>query len=618
MRLREALPFILVILSAVGLTSPTLHAPFFWDDELILQGREFIKEAPIQAFSQPLFREGVGGNYYRPVPMFLWGLVGNVSGSESPVSFHALQIASVALFVFLLLLFLRNYLPVAWAVVGTLAVLFFPPNIETFAWLSAFPDLVVAIFALGFLIRWRLDAGRRYPSIPLVLLLAGALFSKESAFALLLAALAMDLPRWKDAPLQRLGRFHGPLWAVFALYLAVRALVVPQIPNMLWAPVVWLKTVGAYLLKLVDPWPLSVLIERMNGEVDFRVFLGTLGLLALLGIMVRSSGGPARVFGAVFLAFLVPYLNLWTPFGERYLIAERYMLMLSVAAVGLLLLAARRLPCRIGLVVATVPVLLWAPSAWQRAHAWADEERIWGATIAAYPEFFNPHLWLAAHHLEQGNPQAAHDRIETALQSLALPGWKPSPDHYYSAFSVGQRAATELGKYDLALEYARARYKIRPNLQTAIEGFQLHDRRFDRPEALQSLVRTTRAFPQAVEFATFALGYAVLSGDESGVRAIREAAPAIPVEAAAAFSADSVRLAKLTRYERGQALAAMNFFAPAFWEFSAGATEMTREQALTVAAIARKERFGAAERRFSALADEKGAVPVREAAPQKR
>jgi hypothetical protein len=176
--------------AALGLAAAFLaaSAPFFvattflGDDHLFLA---FARHAvsPFRPFVSDLH----GGEYYRPLWMLLWWLLGR-SGAAWPFALAALTLhAGASLLVGGLLRALARPLSVA---VGA-AVLFFlaPQNLAAALWFSATTDLLATVLVLGALLA--LVRGRR---VTASLAALAAFLSKESAFVLpLLSLVALGL-----------------------------------------------------------------------------------------------------------------------------------------------------------------------------------------------------------------------------------------------------------------------------------------------------------------------------------------------------------------------------------------------------------------------------------------
>jgi len=179
--------------AAFALLAIVVAAPFFvattfiGDDYLFLT---FARHAPNPL--APFVSDHHGGEYYRPLPMAIWWLLGRPELGSAPFAALALALhASVAVMVVLLLHRLQRPTAVA-AAAGTL-VLIAPQNLEAAYWFSASTDLLATAFVLASLLA--LASDRKLTSL---LAAVAAYLSKESAYVLpLLALLVLPTLPWK-------------------------------------------------------------------------------------------------------------------------------------------------------------------------------------------------------------------------------------------------------------------------------------------------------------------------------------------------------------------------------------------------------------------------------------
>ncbi len=165
---------------AFGIAGLVAAAPFFGattfigDDHLFLA---FARHAanPFAAFAT----DRHGGEYYRPLPMLAWWLLGRLGGGSSfPFALLALALhAGAALLVAELLRTLGRPRNVSTTAAGLLFLA--PQNLEAALWFSANTDLFATVFVLASLIS--LLRGRRALA---ALAALAAFLSKESAYIL--------------------------------------------------------------------------------------------------------------------------------------------------------------------------------------------------------------------------------------------------------------------------------------------------------------------------------------------------------------------------------------------------------------------------------------------------
>jgi len=194
---------LLVIVGVPFFTATTFHG----DDHVFLAFARYAPN-PFVAF----VADAHGGEYYRPLPMLAWWLLGRPGLGSAPCAALALGLhAGAAALVAGLLRALGRPCVVA----SGAAVLMFvaPQNLDAATWFSASTDLFATVFVLGALIA----SVRGRPGIAAAAAL-GAYLSKESAYALPLFALLV----LRGHPWRRRLALVAPQVALLAGVLIVR------------------------------------------------------------------------------------------------------------------------------------------------------------------------------------------------------------------------------------------------------------------------------------------------------------------------------------------------------------------------------------------------------------
>lgn len=328
-----------VVLLAGALLSSTT---FVGDDHLFLAFARLAPN-PLCAF----VRDQHGGEYYRPLPMLVWWLLGRAApGATWPFATLAatLHAAAAALLASLLLALGRRRATALLA-----AALFFvaPQNLDAASWYAASTDLFATVFTLGALVA--LARGARAP-VSLALALAAS-FSKESALVLPALAYVVLGAGPTSPPRARRALAVAPCAVATALVLAARTFVLHG-----WggsgderAPL------AGKLLQLA-----SGLVHAGTGAavlpepLAWGLGVAALALVALAAVRVRE----ARPALALVALSLVPLL------GPGWIVGARYFYLpasgLSWAAAEAL--AARPAVARVMILVALVSLsgLQWA------------------------------------------------------------------------------------------------------------------------------------------------------------------------------------------------------------------------------------------------------------------
>jgi hypothetical protein len=319
---------------------------FVGDDHLFLAFARLAPD-PLVAF----VRDQHGGEFYRPLPMLVWWLLGRAShGASWPFAALALTLhaASAALLASLLASLGRLS-----AVAGLAAVLFFlaPQNLEAASWFAASTDLLATVFVLAALVA--LVRGAPLASAALA---AAAILSKEAA--LVLPALSYVVLGARPQPPPRARRLRAvlPHLALALCVLAARFAVLRG-----WggsgdarAPL------GGKLVQLA-----SGLVHVGTGAAVLPEALAWgLGLAALALLVLAAVQAPAARPPLAFAGFaLVPLL------GPGWIVGARYF---YLPAVGLAWAAAEALAARPFAARATLCTVLLALGGLQAARRRTD------------------------------------------------------------------------------------------------------------------------------------------------------------------------------------------------------------------------------------------------------
>jgi hypothetical protein len=362
---------------AIGVAALVVIVPFFaattfiGDDHLFLA---FARHAP-HPFAAFL-TDRHGGEYYRPLPMMIWWLLGRLGGGAAPFALLGLVLhAATALLVAQLLRALGRPPVVAWTAAALMA--WAPENLEAALWFAANTDLLATTFALGSLVL--LLRGRPWWSAWSAL---AAFLSKESAYVLpaLAVVVAWSRPSAEavEAPRAR------PRWLVeVAPQLALLALVVLVRRSVLhgWGgggdprP----GPFGAALQIAGGLTQLFTGTEVMPVPLAFAVGAAVLALSALS--LVRRGRGPARFAPLAFILVAVAPLA-----AAGWVVGARYF---YLPAVGLCWAAAEALVdlgAAARITLAALLVLVGAAQAVQRRGDVLSYEKRLAATRRAVAE----------------------------------------------------------------------------------------------------------------------------------------------------------------------------------------------------------------------------------------
>ena len=337
-RAPRILPPLTVGIAAALVLLPTLRYDFtaLDDDDLILDRQPFLTgpSATVRAFSTPYFGTG-SRSYYRPAVTLSFMADAHVFGT-SPAGYHRTNLLLHALCSVLLYLLLRRLrIPVVPALTGTLLFAVHPVHAAAGAWIPGRTDLLLTLFALGAALALPLSAAAFAPRAALHLLLfAGALLSKETAFVLPLLFIGLRIA----AGLPPTPRLIGAWIALLAAMLLIRAWVL-ETPSGLYLDAALtvvrrLPVLLSDLGKVLFPVRLQVLASPK----DLHVLPGIAAAILLGALVYYLSDLRSRRTALAAALFVLPAL-IGLAGAERVILENR----LYLPSAGIALFAAELL-----------------------------------------------------------------------------------------------------------------------------------------------------------------------------------------------------------------------------------------------------------------------------------
>ncbi|HTE05890.1 MAG TPA: tetratricopeptide repeat protein [Planctomycetota bacterium] len=489
-RLGWLAPLFLALLS-VALYAPSLKYNLIYDDAFLITSNASMKPAKTSlAGAFTLFAheywEGVnqdkpeaahqrGQALYRPLTMFLWAVIVNLSGQEPAWPYHLLSVlCNAAVVVLLHQAICRLWRRPALAFVAALLFAVHPLHAEAVAYVAGISDLVSTAAVLLGLILWERatsqpDVLRKGAYIGLLVTLFVGLLAKEQAVILMAAIAVADVMcAWRGdrrGGVPRVAVYAGMV-AVLAAHVVLRfealgylrpsASSIARLDNpLILEPFLVRLLTGAKVMAMqvwLFLWPARLSIDYSFNVIpvsrrlgDPAVLTGAILLLVLLAyglVMLRRR--PAIGFGALLFlgcalftsSILVP---IGTIFGERLMYLSSAGACLVVAALLEPLLAGPRagagsaVPVAGGspsgrpggsssalaavgalVVVALAGVLGWRT--WERSKDFATSERIFESALDVVPDSARVHYQLGALYAQQKFYDKAQERYEQALK----------------------------------------------------------------------------------------------------------------------------------------------------------------------------------------------------------
>lgn len=471
----------LVVVAVFVAYAPALRGGFIWDDDAHVTRPE-LRSA--HGLYRIWFDVGATQQYYPLLHSAFW--LQHKLWGDSPVGYHAVNVAMHACAAVLVLLIMRRLLaekaaPWADEAAFLTAAVFalHPVHVESVAWITELKNTLSAVFYLAALLAYLgFDRSRR----PRLYLLATVLF----VLALLTKPVTVTLPAallvvlWWQRGRLSWRRDAFPLLPWFALSIVSGLFaawvehdvigaqgegftLLPAQRLLLPGRVIWF-----YLSKLA--WPAELIFVYPCWSVDPAVWwqwffpLALIALLVVLLAVSRRSRAPlaALLFfsGSLFpfLGFFNAYLFLYTYVADHF----QYLPSLGVIALvcGGAAAAVARIPGRAARAVflLVLPVALGV-LAHRQCQMYADIQTLYETTIRK-----NPACWMAYNNLgivlkDQGQLQKAIEHYRHALQ--LRPGYPEAHNNLGVALNTLGRHNEAVASYEEAL-------RLRPNYPDAL------------------------------------------------------------------------------------------------------------------------------------------------------
>lgn len=395
----------------------SIHGAFVYDDErqivvntLIQDSHYFWKAMTSDVWAFKGAGEEAVSNYWRPA-FVLWLIVNyRLFGLESTTGWHALNILLHAIVCGLVYILARRF-GLARPLSSAIALLFavHPAHVESVAWISGSPDLLLSIGMIGSLLLV-ISARARPSSVKTagaLLLYALAQLSKEVAifFPVIVCLVVATEPagmnrmenwrdRWKRAALAA-----SPFAALAVVYFAARVVIVGKVSrNITDAPgltgtILSAPSIAAfYLRQIVFPWwigPSYPLRAVRAGGVDLANFFlpAVIVAAALAGTLLLARRSRIAAIGLAFLTLpLIPAFNI-NVFLPEHIVHDRYLylpllgaLLIVVPLIASLASLALRAGARAAWIALAISAAMSLPLAVETLHygvAWTGNLVLW-------------------------------------------------------------------------------------------------------------------------------------------------------------------------------------------------------------------------------------------------
>jgi hypothetical protein len=438
----DRLPLLVVALAALSFM-PSLFGDFIYDDRILILENPQVRDLSrwTDVFVTSFFDTGrgpVAGElvYYRPLVrlsyMIDWALT-----NGAPWVFHVVNLLIHALNAYLVVRLLRRWVG-SPALVAAVALIFaiHPTRTESVAWIAGRTDPLMWLFgllALEGIHSAMKRPTRQFAASGLALgSMALGILSKEPAllFPLLFAIEALCEP---DTTARKPAwRLVGAGAAMSLLYLGLRALYLPVVQGAIaFSPLYGLTSTGAYLWRVLWPWPFSFFLYPLEGDALSGLAYPPSLLLAgaaafvlffvLLGVSDGRRDRAAKLMLVATAAFIAPVLNfmdssLSITASDRFL----YLPLLFLACAVARLFTDRswaHVPSPRALVIGLTLCLAALTLNVMRSFDFRSPTTFWRHETRTYPENGRAQMWYAKSLAQAGQ----RDEALLAFRSAASP-----------------------------------------------------------------------------------------------------------------------------------------------------------------------------------------------------
>ncbi|MCB9154984.1 MAG: tetratricopeptide repeat protein [Caldilineae bacterium] len=445
---------VLIVLGAILVSflvyANAVSGQFVYDDTKQIVGNQLIQDG--RFFGKALvsdvwaFKGDAGqawSNYWRPT-FVVWLIVNNaLLGVGSAAGWHITNLLLHALVIFLAYGMLRQ-LRLSRAIAGVIVFIFavHPVHVESVAWISGSPDLLMSAALLGalWLVLSALVRPDRRKMAGAAVLFVVALLAKEVAivfpaviFVAAAGAAAGGASNWQARTVRGI-RVALPFIVIAVVYFVVRSLVLGQVAKtdatteplsavILSAPslLAFYLRQSLFPLSIGPSYPLRAVHADVLTLANFWAPLLVVIVAAVLIAWAARQGPVQQIGAALFILPLLPTLNI-NAFAAEQLVHDRYLylpllgfLMIVVPSIVSLVqwLIHRDAPWTrlAGYGVAVVCCLLLGAQTVRYNTAWLDEVSLWAWAVKIDPTSqFN---WA-----QYGNALTAADRPAEARAAL--------------------------------------------------------------------------------------------------------------------------------------------------------------------------------------------------------
>ena len=487
------LPPIVIFLASFLVYAVTLRAGFVYDDNVQVLSNPWIRDlskVPLFFVSSTMsFLPGQPANTYRPVFYIVYTAEYLLFGTD-PLGWHLVNITmhalnALAVYALASVVLARRSgsgehgrpgpMGRAAPLLAGLVFGLHPLNSEVASWVGAVPELVFTLMVLSAFILYVL-AGRSGKKRTLVsaslACFTVALFSKETAMALIIIIPLYELTRLGLAGGLRRWRHYAPYLVPAALYMAMRTYALGGMTQMRLMKMTAYEgvlnvfpLVARYLGKLILPRGLTIIysFEPVHSALEPMFLLGLLGCAAFAALVYLLRRMDRETFFLLWI--IVPLLPvLYMPVLSVGGFADRYLYLSTAGFACFWASLYQRALGRgggrrraLGATLAALAVLAaYTGASVQRGLVWSSDLTLWTDAVKKSPKSPNA-LYNLAWTLHRRGLPGDKDRA-LGLYEEAVRIKPDKEDAHYNAALIYQ----ERGEYGKALEHYAASLRSNP------------------------------------------------------------------------------------------------------------------------------------------------------------
>ncbi len=485
---RNIIIFLLLSILAGALYVGTIHYPFQFDDEHVIQNNELLdNSANILRFFTKAGMEG--GNderlgSYRPF-LFASYAFNYLASGPDPAAYRLTDIFLHILNGFLLFLIIHLILkgvrdPWPWSLIAACIFVVHPVQTEAVIYISARSVVLLTSLCLAslfFYLKYR-ENGKAFWLFASASFFGFALLTKESSlpFLFILILIELAVSTRQDIPQK------GFSWKAISAFIAITTAYLPlrwffiikaQTPgidtDLLNHWTVSISVLPRYILMAVLPAGLSVdhAPPAFQGLGNIYFILGVLiaaAAVATTALLYRKDRLLAALFAWPFLASLVEAIF---PVTDKFVEYRLYLPMAGAAAFIATLLSGRwfHLSPKMAkplFIAGLATIVIMSAASFERSRVWASQITLWQDAIEKDPLNPRPYNNLGSYLINQGDDLAATVYLERALK--LNPGYTYAYANLGNAYYNMARFPEAIKNYKRALQLNPRHFQVNYNL----------------------------------------------------------------------------------------------------------------------------------------------------------